>query len=339
MSSKLEYKWIPKTTVSLDALERMRKHFHKPKLLMGEAWFMGKERRLYTELVDRPFDQIEPSELSTEILFEIASGTKCFGHREEWDEWFKYLLPQLILRSSESYFFNELLLQSVVSAFMNIYWNGIPEEYKGFRNDVINSLSFCLMNEDLWFDHHNEETREVYPRATFLDTYRDGQGNLRLDWNTGKANESLSAMMFLCLKYLNIEEISSWVKSLFSINDVYWKGALMVWLLGAYDVLEQPIVVPSMLEKASPEITWENSHALGSSYGSADAKYPPAEEFNDNKDFIPVENAKCFLEKIRGQITDELILHWAELFAQDRFVGESTCNVPELILDKIQKRK
>ncbi len=222
---------------------------------------------------------------------------------------------------------------------MSVYWNGISEEYKGFRADVINSLSLCLVNDNLWFDYFDEKTKTVYPRANFLDTYKDGKDQLRLDWNSGKSNESLSALMVFCLKYLNPEEISSWIKSLFSIGDIYWKGALMVWLLGAYDILKQPIIVPSMIEKANPLLDWENFHTLGSSYGSVNAKYPPAEEFNDNKDFIPTENAKCFLEEINKYLTDDLILEWAESFGQDKFVAESTYNVPELLMEKLSKSR
>lgn len=339
MNNAREYKWIPKDGVSLDAVVRMKNHFLKPKQLMGEAWFIGKERRLYHELIDKPFAEIKPSDLSTEILFEIASGTKSFGHREEWDEWFKYLLPQLILRSSESYFFSELLAQSIVSAFMNVYWNGIPEEYSGFRNDVIDSLSLCLMNEELWCYYIDEKTNIIYPRAKFLNTYKDGRDNLRLDWNSGKANESLSALMFFCLKYLNPKEISSWVKSLFSINDIYWKGALMVWILGTYDILKQPIISPLMIEKSNPELKWENSHTLGSRYGSIDAEHLPDKDFNDNKNFIPAENAECFVEEINKHLTDELILDWAESFAGDSFVSESTFNIPELLMEKLSKNK
>lgn len=337
MSSQSEYKWNPGKGVSVEAVERMQRHFPKPKYPMGEAWFIGKERRLYHELINGLFSEIKPSDLSGEILFEIASGTKSFGHREEWDEWFKYLLPQLILRSQEFYFFNELLAQSVVTAFMSIYWKEIPEEYEGFRNDVINSLSLCLMNEELWFDYLDEKTKNIHLRATFLDTYRDGKDNPRLDWDSGKSNESLSALLFFCIKYLNPPEINSWVKSLFSIEDIYWRGALMVWILGAYEILEQSVVVPSMIEKANPQLEWENSHVLGSRYGSIDAEHPPDADYNDNKDLIPTANAKSFLEEIKKHLTDELILDWAESFAQDKFVAESTYNVPELLMKKISK--
>lgn len=60
-------------------------------------------------------------------------------------------------------------------------------------------------------------------------------------------------------------------------------------------------------------------------------------EFNDTKDFIPTENAKCFLEVINKNLTDELILDWAESFTQDKFVAESTFNTPEQFLEKLSK--
>ena len=326
---------MPKNGVSLEAIERMRAHFHKPNYLMGEAWFMGEKRRLYPELNNKEsFAAIKPTDLSM-IIFEISSGTSSFGHMEEWDEWFKYLLPDLIVRSQEFQYFNFMLLPDVVTAFMSIYWKGILEEYVGFRADVIYSLSLCLMNAGLWFDYENENTQTTNPRPIFLDSYLDGNDKLKLGWNCGTSDGNLSAMMFFCLKYLTTEEIITWVESLFSIQDIYWKGAFSVWLLGAYDLLEQPTPVPSMIEKANPDISWDYSSVLGSRYGSIDAEYPPHENFNDNKDFLPSDNTKVFLEEIRKQLSPKLIIDWAEQFSLDQLASESTYNIPELLLDKL----
>ena len=335
MSDKFTYEWIPKRGVSLEAVERMRAHFPKPTCLMGEAWFIGEERRLYPELNTREdFAAIETIDLSL-IIFEISSGTKCFGHLEEWDEWFKYLLPDLIIRSQEFQYFSLMLVQDVVTAFMSIYWKGIVEEYEGFRDDVINSLSFCLMNESLWFEHEDENTQTVNLRPTFLNSYLDGRDKLKLGWNCGASDGNLSAMMFFCLKYLTPEEIITWVNSLFSIQDIYWKGAFSVWLLGAYDLLQEPVVIPSMIEKANPDITWDNSYSPGSRYGSIDAEHPAHEDFNDNKGFLPFENTKVFLAEVRRRLSPELIIDWAAQFGQDPLAAESTYNVPELLLDKL----
>lgn len=339
MADKSLYQWIPKNGISLEAIERMRTHFPKPNYLVGEAWFISKKRRLYSEInTKNSFNKIQPIDLSA-ILFEISSGTKSFGHREEWDEWFKYLLPDLIIRTQEFKYFNFMLVPDIVTAFMSIYWKGIVEEYEGFRNDIISSLSLCLMNDNLWFDYKNENTQSTNLRPNFLDSYLDGRDELKLGWNCGASDGNLSAMMFFCLKYLKPEEIVSWVKSLFSIQDIYWKGALSVWLLGAYDLLQESIVIPSMIEKAIPDITWDYSSVLGSRYGSIDAEHSSHEDFNDNKDFLLAENTKIFLEEVRKQMSPELLIKWAEQFSQDQLASESTYNVPELLLEKISNKK
>ena len=305
---------------------------------MGEAWFIGEKRRLFTELIDAPFEQIKTTDLSVDILFAISSGTKSFGHREEWDEWFKYLLPDLILRCQDFKWFNEMLVQNVVTAFMSIYWNGINEEYEGFRGDVISSLSHCLMSEDLWFESKVENTQTINLIPVFLDLYKDGKDELRLGWNAAKSDENLSAMLFFCLKYLTPEEIRTWTKSIFLITSEHLRGAFMIWLLGAYDILNEPIVLPSKIVKANPKIDWDDFHLLGSRYGSIDAEHPPDKDFNDNRHFLPSENVKVFLEEIHRQMTDALIIDWAESFAKDNFILESTYNIPELLLSKLSNQ-
>lgn len=333
MINQSAYLWTPKKGVSLDAVERMRAHTRKPLKPMGEAWFMSEERRLYTELMEKPFEEILNNGLS-EILFEISSGTSCFGHLEEWDDWFRYLLPDLIVHSRDHKFFLIYgYVQQTVTAFMSVYWKEIVEEYKGFREDVINSLSLCLMNNEFWFDYKDKGTGEVYPKTSFL-SWEEENGQW-VDWDAGRANENLSAMLFFCLKYLYAEEIVTWVESLFAIRDPYWRGALMVWLLGAYDLLQEPVIAPSAAYKAKPIIRWRDSHVLGSSCGSIDAEYPPDERYNDNKDFLPQENVRLFLGEVRRHMTAEVIMDWADSFSRDEKLLECTYNVPEQLFDKL----
>ncbi len=327
------YKWEPGRGPSQDAAARMRAHFSMPREPMGEAWFMSPERRFFHELTESPVEQLPPDTLTT-VLFEISSGTSSFGHREEWNSWFKYMLPGLVRRATEFRFFSELLAQNVVSAFMSVYWKGVAEEYPGFRGDVLDSLSLCLMDEELWFEHADEATGETYPKASFL-AWRDDDESVRLDWHTGKANENLSALLFFCMKYLPAEEIGGWVGSVFAVRDPYWKGALAVWLAGAYDLLREPVVLPSMLEKSRPRLSWDDSHCLGSSHGSVGAEYPPDEEFNDDKDFLPPENVAATLRAVRARLTPEKILDWAECFSRDGLLAEATYGVPETLLEKV----
>ncbi len=100
MPSHSEYQWIPKQRIDLDAIGRMQAYFRKPLEPMGEAWFMSEQRRIFYELMEQPIEAV-PIKVLSKVTREISSGTCCFGHRDEWDEWFKHLLPYLILRGYE----------------------------------------------------------------------------------------------------------------------------------------------------------------------------------------------------------------------------------------------
>lgn len=143
---------------------------------MGEAWFMGEERRMYTELqLANAVMEMELVAL-TELLYEIASGTSAFGHLDEWDKWFAYLLPDFIERSSETVYFDTTVFQSVVTSCMAIYWKGIDEPYAGFRDDILATLSNTIMDRKFW------SIDEDPARPLFLDLKEDGMGDLKLFW-------------------------------------------------------------------------------------------------------------------------------------------------------------
>jgi hypothetical protein len=333
MSSKSEYRWIPRKGIALDAIGRMQAHFHQPSEPMGEAWFMSEQRRMFHELIEQPIEEVSIKVLS-KALTEISSGICCFGRRDEWIQWFKYLLPYSIARSHELANYRTLLLQDVATAFMSVYWEGIPEEYPEFRNDVINSLSVGLTVANLWTDRQDELAKNSYPEFHF-QLWRSKRGILSMDWNAEEANSDLSSMMFFCLKYLMPSDMSTWLHSCIIIHDPYWRGALLVWLLGVYDLLFKPAIVPSDVEKTIPKLVWHGSNILGSVAGSIDAKYPPMKGYNDNKDFLPCKNITAFREEVHCWITNELISDWSEAFSHDPFLLEITYNVPERLLAKM----
>src|SRR5262249_18689580 len=157
------YQWISGCGPSATSLKHMRERIKKPEEPMGEAWFMSGERYLYFAMMEQ-----DPLELSDgnrrDVLWEIASGTKSFGHLEERDQWFRFLLPALIERSHRGW----QSLENTMTAFFNVFDNGIREAYDGFRDDVIRSLSMCLMKEDLWFEWVDEMTKLRIRRPKFL---------------------------------------------------------------------------------------------------------------------------------------------------------------------------
>src|SRR5687767_8541954 len=81
-----EYLWIPGRGIDLTALQRMRSQFPKPSKPMGEAWFMGEERRMFTVLLPH-LNDISTFDMQTPLT-EIASGFSCFGPLEEWSDWY-----------------------------------------------------------------------------------------------------------------------------------------------------------------------------------------------------------------------------------------------------------
>src|SRR5262245_36171098 len=102
------YQWIPGCGPSARSLNHMRERIKKPNYPMGEAWSMSREPLLYSEMMEQDPLTLSSSYLG-EVLGEIESGTRCFGHFGEWDDWFQFLLPVLIERSHESFVLEDTL--------------------------------------------------------------------------------------------------------------------------------------------------------------------------------------------------------------------------------------
>src|SRR5215813_332139 len=304
------YQWIPGCGPSATSLERMRERIKKPDEPMGEAWFMSRERRLHSEMMEQDPLTLPVSYFGM-VLEEIASGTKCFGHLEEWDQWFQFLLPSLIERSQESW-----VLEDTLATFFNVFDNGITEIYDGFRDDVINSLSLCLMKSELWFDWVDEVTKMKTRRPEFLFDFGVTRG-----WNFRITRAEVSISLFFCLRYLRPEEIDGWVKSLAAINDPFWQAHLLVWLVGFNDFINLPSTTWQKLKKAAPNI----------SRGYAD----PIEPASDKLDFLPEVNVQAFLDKVRREINSETLFRWIDSFSHRFILKETLCDNPDINFDNL----
>jgi len=310
-------------------------NFPRPNEPMGEAWFQGDDRVMFTTLLEQPIAEA-PIELIENVLWEISSGISSFGHRREWHVWFKHLLPHLIIRGNQAHAFHALV-ESTVTAFMNVFWNGITEEYPGFGADVFDSLALCLMAPDVWVESSNNQLQRPHTYPLFLVGENDDGALEPLFWHAGKSNNQLSCMMFFGLKYLPTSKIPAWVSSLLAIENPYWKGAVLVWLLGAQDLLEEKIALASKIEKTSPSVKWNNSHVLGSRYGSIDAEEPPCAEFNDNKDFLPAQNNPLFLAEIKRQLMPEMLIQWTDAIATEPNLDGALLYTPDLLFDRLMR--
>lgn len=303
------YKWIPGRGPDIVALERMRAHFPKPSEPMGESWFISKTRFLWTDLMDKPLSDF-PADQWESVLWDI-SGTGNFGHLEEWDLWFRFLLPELIERHDSHW----RMFENIVNAFFNIFDQGITEEYEGFRNDVFNTLPRCLMKPEYWIDWVDEVSKQPFKRALFLSHL-----NAPNDWHCRGAHGEFSAVMFFCLRYLKPEEIGSWVESLTTIQDPYWRGHLLVWLLGFHELVSKPPITFRKFEKTVPKLEWYNSFLTRA--------------WQDSNEFLSSQNIEVFLSEIRARISPEVLLRWVDDFAAQPKLADHLFDTPDLYFDK-----
>lgn len=140
----------------------------------------------------------------------------------------------------------------------------------------------------------------------------------------------MSASLFFCLKYLNEEEVAPWVESVVAIEDPYFKAALVVWLLGALDLLESEEARPSAIEESSPRVSWRNSFLLESAYEQKDSVNRPS-------DFLPRENCAAFSRAIRRVVTPDALLAWADSFSEDALLHQNLFHAPDLLFDRLSK--
>ncbi len=183
-------------------IARMRQHFPKPSELMPIAWFMGEI--VFYELLAEESPQTLDAKEFCRALNDIAGGIFCFPevyYVPVWKDWFRYLLPDIILRSDEPANFNDYsrwILVKAIIAFFNIYPHEIDEEYAGFRDDVIQTLG----------------TRAI-PRKLARETLLPGKENSPLfvdiwdvsyqieNWGFVSFEEVNISLLF-CLKYFDV---------------------------------------------------------------------------------------------------------------------------------------
>lgn len=298
--AEAEFLWIPGQGCEYAAVKRMRKNFSCPRHPMGEAWFMGDERKMYPELMG-DLNKLDIDFLQ-EMFRTIGSGTTSFGPMQEWSGWFHYLLGQLLLKAHEHHVCS--LLEYMITAFMNIYPHGVESEpYSGFREDALKTLGKSIMDEECW-DGQNIVNDKI------LKT-----------WHGDEASGDFSSSMFFCLKYLSKDQIPAWADSILSIESPHWRAQLMIWLVGADKILRGEIKQPCQF-KDYPSIGWEWSHCIsgGVSHLERHKKSFP--------DFISPENRESFLETVSRTMTEDMYLDWLDLISQEKDMETGLLGIP-----------
>jgi|GEM_PF-6490144 len=202
------------------------------------------------DLSQVPLDKIQ------KVLDEAVSGPQCFGYRQEWDDWFHYLLVHGIPRSHEQYV--HYLLENQISGVMANYPDlDDGEPYPGFIIDLLDTLGQVLMSPQLW-----QEGRIIHGK-----TLHDYCSYRRPDLYWLHSSGDFSASMFFCLKYLHPTQIRPWLESVFAIDCPHWQAQLFIWLTGAYEVIfsDRLRQAPSTLDFCHPQVpypsvSWHSDH-------------------------------------------------------------------------------
>jgi hypothetical protein len=307
-----EFIWNPGDGYDISALERLQKHFKLPTEPMGEAWFISEERLMYVSLLSE-LDQLPLNQIM-EPLEEISSGTSCFGYLEEWSQWYHYLLSQLIPRSHENYV--DYLIEYLATGFFTQYPEGVIEEpYSGFLDDVLNTLGRCIMDKQCW-DQENIVIGNVLCPSN---------NNPNKVWCWWDASGDFSSSMFFCIKYLPYECIRNWLISAIKINSPHWRAQIIVWLVGAYKILNNDIQQPSDFDlNDRPYIGWAWSHCI---------KSKPTDDIIErrfSKNFIPNENRIEVLQIVKEYITEEIYSEWLESISHFDYLESELAEIPEI---------
>ena len=250
------FSWVPGQGVCADRLTCMKDQACKPLKPMGEAWFMGEKRKIFTEL-EGDVSEL-PVRLLQEILGEIGSGVHSFGHLDEWREWLDYLLPHLIPRSHER--FVSWLLEDLCSAFLQIDLdNSDPKLFRHCREDVLQTLGQTLMQESNWSNGSVVLGKILHP----------SNNNPAKIWGWANVSGDLGASMALCLRLIEPEDIMGWVQSIFAIDCPYWRAQVLTWYIGAKPLLDGKVQFPSQFDRWTPQIGWNWSHGIDGRYDQA----------------------------------------------------------------------
>ncbi len=306
------FAWTPGEGIDPAALARLQAQFPRPRLPMGEAWFMGEQRRMFPELLGS-LDAVEPRVLE-DALWEIASGTCSFGQRREWYAWYHHLLAHCVRRSHEGSL--RPLLELLVSGFMAHYPGGITSPpYAGFHEDVLRTLGQCLMEPRCW-------SGQDIALGAVLHRSNQNPNGVWCWWN---ASGDLSGSLFLCLKYLPTAQVASWFRSVLQIASPHWRGQVLVWLVGAHEQLRSPARWPSMLDDAAyPAVTWEAAYCLKPEAGLENAAAPS----QDN--WLPEAGCRIVIDEVRAYFTDEVFLAWLESFSRDDDLQRELADIPSM---------
>jgi hypothetical protein len=273
--------WKPKTEVPATSLARLREHFPRPARAMGEAWFMGSERKLYSSLLAAAGLSATNPELES-ACETLASGPLCFGPRHEWTEWLHYLLSRLPDFADTRW--APTLFELLATAVMARYPEGCVE------------APYDLFFEDLLLVFGATLTRDIESVLVGSEDVSERQ--------LITAGSAFSSALFLTAKYASDESLSPWWKSVVEIENPIWRARLLLWLAAASPIFLKP----------SPRIaSLDSDHNYGAGWGGSNSlgRHYPTESGTDRVvPFLPAARQQSMLACFRETMTADRILEW-----------------------------
>lgn len=274
---------------------------------MGEAWFMGAQREMYTYLLERQLEDLSESELE-EPLREIASGNSCFGPMREWNLWLDYFASRLVpicLKPSHRTL-QELLCTAVMAQYHSGF-DGAP--YPQFGEDLLATLGQCIMDPTKW-----DGRRPMLGRILYAPPPPNAIG-----WGWWATSGDLSSSLFFCLKYMAPAQVGPWTESVLTISDPHWRAQLLVWLSGARRILVEG-QQPKAVFMQAPEIDWAESHILGGNY-TGDYAQPR------NVRLVPSQNVAEFRKAVQRHLTPATLTEWRDSIAANEYLAGEAAHI------------
>lgn len=304
------FEWIPGDGIDQESVNRMKDVFPRPDEPMGEAWFLGDDRKMYDNLIEEDLSLVPVEELF-KVQGEITSGLSCHGPLEEWIDWYHHLLAFTINRFSEEVCSNSYH-ETLISSFMvlhqvqieNSHYTTYPESY---RKDILDTLGTAIMDQAVWQDG------EIRP-DTFLDYTGEGLPMIR---------GGFTASMYFCLKYLEPEQLFDWFRSAAAIKDIHWQAKLMCWLIALQEFVTGEVKQPKDLDYP---ISWEYAYHLTGFNIDIYPKYRKIQQFP----FLTSERISAFLDILPGIITRDWFYETMSKISEDEDLKADLLGVPDI---------
>ena len=130
--------------------------------------------------------------------------------------------------------------------------------------------------------------------------------------------------MFFCLKYLPESLVAPWLRSVLEITSPHWRAQVIVWMVGAHDILKGAVKWPSEFrEDARPSVAWEWSHCLRPELSAADSSGAAL-----TVAFIPEGSRSQALQTFQSYFVEEVYLDWLTSISTVPYLEAELAEIP-----------